>query len=74
MFSNTTTSYPDSKVPGASMGRIWGQQDPGGPHVGPMKFAIWVYMFHTTDLPESGLIWVKDSSYVSCRVDIAICY
>ena len=20
---------------------IWGRQDPGGPHVGPMKFAIW---------------------------------
>ena len=23
------------------MGPIWGQQDPGGPHVGPMNFAIW---------------------------------
>ena len=23
------------------MGPIWGRQDPGGPHVGPMKFAIW---------------------------------
>ena len=21
---------------------IWGRQDPGGPHVGPMNFAIWV--------------------------------
>ena len=26
------------------MGPIWGQQDPGGPHVGPMNFAIWVYL------------------------------
>ena len=26
------------------MGPIWGQQDPGGPHVGPMNFAIWVYV------------------------------
>ena len=25
------------------MGPIWGRQDPGGPHVGPMNFAIWVY-------------------------------
>ena len=33
---------PDSKVHGANMGPIWGQQDPGGPHVGPMNFAIWV--------------------------------
>ena len=32
---------PDSKVPGANMGPIWGRQDPGGPHVGPMNFAIW---------------------------------
>ena len=32
---------PDSKVNGANMGLIWGHQDPGGPHVGPMNFAIW---------------------------------
>ena len=25
------------------MGPIWGRQGPGGPHVGPMKFAIWAY-------------------------------
>ena len=24
------------------MGPIWGRQDPGGPHVGPMNFVIWV--------------------------------
>ena len=33
---------PDSKVHGANMGPIWGRQDPGGPHVGPMNFVIWV--------------------------------
>ena len=32
---------PDSKVHGANMGPNWGQQDPGGPHVGPMNLAIW---------------------------------
>ena len=32
---------PDSKVHGANMGPIWGRQGPGGPHVGPMNFAIW---------------------------------
>ena len=32
---------PDSKIHGAIMGPIWGQQDLGGPHVGPMNFAIW---------------------------------
>ena len=34
--------YPDSKVHGANMGPIWGRKDPGGPHDGPMNFAIWV--------------------------------
>ena len=28
---------PDSKVHVANMGPIWGRQDPGGPHVGPMN-------------------------------------
>ena len=32
---------PDSKVHGANMGPIWGRQDPGGPHIDPMNFAIW---------------------------------
>ena len=36
--------YPDSKVHGANMGPIWGRQEPGGPHVGPMNFAIWIVL------------------------------
>ena len=35
------TIIPDSKVHGANMGPIGGRQDPGGPHVGRMNFAIW---------------------------------
>ena len=34
-------AIPYSKVRGASMGPIWGRQDPIGPHVGPMNFATW---------------------------------
>ena len=34
-------TLPDSKLHGANMGPIWGRQDPGGPHVGPMNFVIW---------------------------------
>ena len=30
----------ESKVYGANMGPIWGRQDPGGHHVGPMNFVI----------------------------------
>ena len=41
-FFYKTLNCPDSKVHGANMGPIWGRQDPGGPHVGPVNFAIWV--------------------------------
>ena len=34
--------FPDSKLHGANMEPIWSQQDPGGPHDGPMNLAIWV--------------------------------
>ena len=37
-------SLPEIKVHGANMGPIWGRQDPGGPHVGPMNFANWAYI------------------------------
>ena len=33
---------PYSKVHVANMGPIWGRQDPGGPHVGPINIAICV--------------------------------
>ena len=35
---------PDRKGCGANMGPIWGRQDPDGPHVGPMNFAIWDFI------------------------------
>ena len=37
---STQNTIPDGKVHGANMGPIWGQQDPGGPHVGLMNFVI----------------------------------
>ena len=52
LFStNFLIHYPDSKVHGANMGPIWGQQDPGGPHVGPVNFPIPVanYMLCSPD-------------------------
>ena len=39
------TIYPDSNVDGDNMGSIWGRQDPGGPHIGPVNFAIWVVLY-----------------------------
>ena len=41
------TLHLDSKVHGAIMGPTWGRQDPGGPHVGPMNFAIWAVMMQS---------------------------
>ena len=39
-FTDFPKHYPDSKFHWANMGPIWGRHDPGGPHVGPMNFAI----------------------------------
>ena len=27
------------------MGPIWGRQEPGGPHVGPMNFVTWAIVY-----------------------------
>ena len=35
------------------MGPTWDQQDPGGPHVGPMNFAIWVSLYPADVLPPN---------------------
>ena len=54
-FIREIRNYPDNKVDGANMGPTWGRQDPGGPHVGPMNFAIWVSLMrdglHQTHAP-----------------------
>ena len=43
-ISGKSRSHPDSKVHGTNMGPIWGRQDPGGPRVGLMNFAIWAVL------------------------------
>ena len=43
---------PGSKVHGANMGTIWGRQDPGEPHGGPMKFAILEVILRHTAITE----------------------
>ena len=56
------SNSPDSKVRGANMGPIWGHQDPGGPHIGHMNFAIWdstesvdAYIHMRTLVPDAGM-------------------
>ena len=52
---------PDSKFHEANTGPIWGQQDPGGPHVGPMNFAIW-----------DDLAWSSSASVQTMKWDVKI--
>ena len=61
-IANRLCNYPDSNVHGGNMGPIWGRQDPGGPHIGPMNLAIlvgkfWVHEFSQQPL-YGAIFWV----------------
>ena len=43
-------STPDSKVHEANTGPIWGRQDLGGPHVGPVNLVIWDFIHHSLQI------------------------
>ena len=58
---------PDSKIHGNNMGTIWGRQGPGGPHVGPMNFAILEVIclrFNPNDSYIFGSNWKGNSKAV----------
>ena len=38
-------------------GPIWGREDPGGPHIGPMSFAIWDELELAIGRPYEYDIW-----------------
>ena len=67
----TIIHNPDSKVHGANMGPIWGRQDPGGPHVGPMNFAIWE-CFHMIIIEIT--LFHKITIALGLYFDVCICY
>ena len=53
---------PNSKVRGPNIGPIWGRHDPGGPHDGPMNFAICgvrIKEMHPT-LTRTPVIYLKN--------------
>ena len=50
-------AHPDSNVHGAYMGPIWGRQDTGGLHVGPMNFAIWAAHYNSVGQTGKKLQW-----------------
>ena len=68
---------PDSKVHGANMGPIWGRQDPGGPHVGPMNFATWEDIAYITVVTgaeyESEIESTKDTPYLTSKLWFVFC-
>ena len=70
LFGGTS---PDSKVHGAYMGPIWGRQDPGGPHVGPMNCVIWgsVLRKHSQLLSKITL-WCYDMATLSTLLALCV--
>ena len=55
----------DSKVHGANMGAIWGRQDPGGPHVGPMNLDIWDVIYGAADIVPNCYLKEEDMSKIT---------
>ena len=61
---------------GANMGTIWGRQDPGGPHVGPMNFAIWaalrkakrVELFTSAKFNSNQMLYNEILGNYSCNI------
>ena len=72
--STKCVNNTDSNVHGANMGPIWGRQDPGGPHAGPMNFAIWEGIHSTTFLAifrfKAAILYIhmKRLSFWQCLV------
>ena len=53
--------FLDSQVHGAHMGLIWGRQDPGGPHVGPINLGYLGYSCLSIQLDslQHSIIWYQ---------------
>ena len=62
IFRAATNHFPDSRVHGANIGPIWGRRDPGGPHVGPMNFAIWVSFENS--FFEGALVYLEKGTLI----------
>ena len=69
---------PDKNIHGANMGPIWDRQGPGGPHVGPMNFAIWgiadtqwsneIYLNQHIDPIDKGMLYVYLITNISFHI------
>ena len=62
------TGITDSKGHQAKMGPIWGRQDPGGPHVGPMLSGIlYGQMIDMFNSRNCFCLWVNGYSMTHCK-------
>ena len=61
---------PKSKVHGANMGPIWGRQDSGGPHVGPMNFAIWDHTSPTLNYTQPHTVTSSGCFHVEHTLEL----
>ena len=60
--------YWQQTINNPHMGSIWGRQDPGGPHVGPINFAIWE-LLSARNLTSSTAV-----NQVEHRYNLAVTY
>ena len=56
------------------MGPIWGRDDTGGPHVGPMNFAIWVHEKNNYIIAEHAIYVKKDYFFGAIILMTAHCH
>ena len=69
---------PNSKVHGANIRPIWGRQDPGGPHVGPMNFAITGGSFSNITYQErlsmhNMILQLRSAMCTNIVIDLSVC-
>ena len=66
-------TFPDSKVHGANMGPTWVLSAPGGPHVGPMNFAIRVACYFSMNGTCRWIPIILSSSVISVSTPDCFC-
>ena len=57
------------------MGPIWGRQDPGGPHVGPMNFAFWVNQYNLCQIQTYNYIapaWSQEYNSLASTQTVSV--
>ena len=47
------------------MGSIWGRQDQGGPHAGPVNFAVWVMLQWIPDVFLIYIVWICSAAFAN---------